>query len=226
MEYKVIGSVMPVVEVALQQGQTIYAQPGSMSWMDADVEMETSTGGLLKGLKRTLMGERMFLVFFRARRQGAMVAFGHSYPGHIIPVDVAAQSIICQKRAFLCAEEGVELSLAFQRRLGAGIFGGEGFILQKLSGAGTAFIEIDGECIERELAAGETIQVETGNVAAFEESVDMDIQMVRGLKNVFFGGEGLFVTKLTGPGKIWLQTMPLQNLARDLIPFLPRPSSK
>ncbi len=226
MEYKVIGSVMPVVEIALQQGETIYAQPGSMSWMDADVEMETSTGGLLKGLKRTLTGERLFLVFFRTQRPGAMVAFGHSYPGHIIPVDVATQSIICQKRAFLCAQEGVELSLAFQRRLGAGIFGGEGFILQKLSGTGTAFIEIDGECIERELAAGETIRVETGNVAAFEESVDMDIEMVRGLKNVFFGGEGLFVTTLKGPGKIWLQTMPLQNLARDLIPFLPKPPRK
>lgn len=223
MEYKVLGSVMPVVELRLQPGETVYAQPGSMSWIDEDVEMETSTGGLLKGLKRTLMGEKMFLVYFRPRREGGRVAFGHSYPGHIIPVDVSSQSIICQKRAFLCAHEGVELSLAFQKRLGAGIFGGEGFIMQKLSGQGTAFIEIDGECIERKLAAGESIRVETGNVAAYEQTVNMDIQMVRGFKNVFFGGEGLFLTTLRGPGKVWLQTMPLQNLARDLIPFLPKP---
>ncbi|MTI96320.1 MAG: TIGR00266 family protein [Firmicutes bacterium] len=226
MEYKVIGSVMPVVELTLAGGEEIYAQPGSMSWMDEGITMETNTGGLFKGLKRSLMGEKMFLVYFSATREGAQVSFGHSFPGHIIPVDVARQSIICQKRAFLCAQKGVELDIAFQRRLGAGLFGGEGFIMQRLSGQGTAFIEIDGECVVRDLDVGETIHVETGNVATYEESVNMDIQMVKGLKNIFFGGEGLFMTTLRGPGRVWLQTMPLQNLARDLIPFMPKPSSK
>jgi len=225
MDYKVIGSVMPVLEMVLASGDTIFAQPGSMSWMDGNIEMETSTGGLFKGLKRTLMGESLFLVWFRPRAEGAKVAFGHSFPGHIIPVDVSRESIICQKRAFLCAQEGVTLDLAFQRRLGAGIFGGEGFIMQKLSGQGMAFIEIDGECVTKDLAPGETLKVETGNVAAYEQSVNMDIEMVKGFKNILFGGEGLFLTTLRGPGRVWLQTMPLQNLARDLIPFLPKPSN-
>ena len=226
MEYKVTGTVMPVLEMVLSKGDTIYAQPGSMSWMDDNIAMETATGGLFKGLKRTLMGESMFLVWFRPQANDAKVAFGHSYPGHIIPVDVQKDSIICQKRAFLCAEEGVTLDLAFQRRLGAGIFGGEGFIMQKLGGEGMAFIEIDGECVIKDLGFGEVLKVETGNVAAYDQSVQMDIQMVKGFKNILFGGEGLFLTTLKGPGRVWLQTMPLQNLARDLIPFLPKPSNK
>jgi uncharacterized protein (TIGR00266 family) len=215
---------MPVVELTLSPGEVVFAQPGSMSFMDADVQMETKTGGLFKGLARSLMGESLFLVWFTGRREGHKIAFGHSFPGQIIPVDVEQQSIICQKRAFLCAQEGVELSVAFQRRLGAGIFGGEGFIMQKLSGRGVAFMEIDGECIIRDLAPGEKIRVETGNVAAFQASVQMDVEMVKGFTNIFFGGEGLFLTTLAGPGRVWLQTMPLQNVARDLIPFLPKPS--
>lgn len=224
MEYKVIGSVMPVLELVLHSGDRIFAQPGSMSWMDGNVEMETAMGGgLFGGLKRSLMGESMFLVWFRPRTEGAAVAFSHSFPGHIIPVDVSTESVICQKRAFLCAEEGVTLDLAFQRRLGAGFFGGEGFVMQKLGGQGMAFIEIDGECVVRDLAPGEILKVDTGSVAAYQHSVQMDIEMVKGFKNILFGGEGLFLTTLRGPGRVWLQTMPLQNLARDLMPFLPRP---
>lgn len=226
MEYKVIGSVMPVLEMSLDRGNTIFAQPGAMTWMDGNIDMETSTGGLFSGLKRSLMGESMFLVWFRPRAEGAKVAFGHSFPGHIIPVDVSRESVICQKRAFLCAQEGVSLSLAFQRRLGAGFFGGEGFIMQKLEGQGMAFLEIDGECVSKELAPGEILKVDTGSVAAYEQSVQMNIERVKGFKNILFGGEGLFLTTLQGPGKVWLQTMPLQNLARDLIPFMPQPSSK
>lgn len=225
MEYNVIGSVMPVLEMTLKRGDTVFAQPGSMSWMDGNIEMETSTGGLLSGLKRTLMGESLFLVWFRPRTEAATLAFGHSFPGHIIPVDVSKESVICQKRAFLCAQEGVTLSLAFQRRLGAGFFGGEGFVMQKLEGQGMAFMEIDGECVIKDLAPGEVLKVDTGSVAAYEQSVQMNIEMVKGFKNILFGGEGLFLTTLQGPGRVWLQTMPLQNLARDLIPFLPKPSN-
>lgn len=225
MEYNVIGSVMPVLEMTLKRGDTVFAQPGSMSWMDGNIEMETSTGGLLSGLKRTLMGESLFLVWFRPRTEAAAIAFGHSFPGHIIPVDVSKESVICQKRAFLCAQEGVTLSLAFQRRLGAGFFGGEGFVMQKLEGQGMAFMEIDGECVIKDLAPGEVLKVDTGSVAAYEQSVQMNIEMVKGFKNILFGGEGLFLTTLQGPGRVWLQTMPLQNLARDLIPFLPKPSN-
>lgn len=225
MEYKVIGTVMPVLELTLEGGERVFAQPGSMTWMDGSMEMETSMGGgLLGGLKRSLMGEGMFFVWFQSRAQGAKVSFGHSYPGYIVPVDVSRQALICQKRAFLCAQEGVALDLAFQRRLGAGFFGGEGFIMQKLSGQGLAFLEIDGECVTKDLSPGELLRVDTGSVAAYEESVQMDIERVKGFKNVLFGGEGLFLTTLRGPGRVWLQTMPLQNLARDLIPFLPKPS--
>jgi len=225
MEHKILGTVMPVLELNLVTGDKIFAQPGAMTWMDADIEMETSTGGLFGGLKRSLMGESMFLAWFQPRVDGAQIAFGHSCPGHIMPVDVSSQSIICQKRAFLCAQEGVNLDVAFQRRLGAGIFGGEGFVMQKLSGAGMAFLEIDGECVTKDLAPGEILKVDTGSVAAYEDTVQMDIKMMKGFKNILFGGEGLFLTTLQGPGKVWLQTMPLQNMARELIPFLPKPSN-
>lgn len=222
MKHEIIGSVLPVLEMTLHSGDGIFAQPGAMKWMDRNIEMETSTGGVFSGLKRTLMGEGLFLVWFRSGAGEAKIAFGHSFPGHIISVDVGREAVICQKRAFLCAQEGVILDLAFQRRLGAGLFGGEGFVMQKLGGQGMAFLEIDGECVTKELAPGEILKVDTGCVAAYEQSVQMDIEMVRGFKNILFGG-GLFLTTLQGPGRVWLQTMPLQNLARDLIPFLPKP---
>jgi uncharacterized protein (TIGR00266 family) len=225
MEHKITGSVMPVLEMTLQSGERVFAQPGAMKWMDGNIGMETSTGGLLSGLKRSLAGEGLFLVWFWPQSGEGKIAFGHSYPGHIIPVEVSNTAVICQKRAFLCAQEGVTLDLAFQRRLGTGFFGGEGFVMQKLGGRGMAFLEIDGECLTKELAAGEIIKVDTGCVAAFEQSVQMDIHTVKGFKNILFGGGGLFLTTLEGPGRVWLQTMPLQNLARDLIPFLPKPNN-
>lgn len=225
MEHQVIGSVMPVLELTLQAGERIFAQPGSMTWMDDNMVMETSMGGgLLGGLKRSLMGESMFFVWYHTPAQKATVAFGHSSPGYIMPVDVSKDAVICQKRAFLCAQEGVSLELAFQRRLGVGFFGGEGFVMQRLSGTGTAFLEIDGECVTKDLAVGEVLRVDTGSVAAYQDTVQMDIKTVKGFSNVLFGGEGLFLTSLRGPGRVWLQTMPLQNLARDLIPYLPKPS--
>ena len=182
-------------------------------------------GGLGGALKRKLSGESAFLNFFSALNEGESIAFGHTFPGHIIPLDISRQPIICQRRAFLCAVESVEMNIHFQRRLGSGFFGGEGFIMQKLSGSGMAFVEIDGESVEIELSPGKSIKVETGAVGMFEESVQMNIEMVKGFKNVLFGGEGLFLTTLTGPGKVWLQTMPIQGMVAEMSSFLPKPSS-
>ena len=227
MEYKIIGTTMPVVEITLKRGEKLCSQSGAMKWMTRDIEMNTGmAGGLAGAFRRKLAGESAFLNYFTAHQDGAKVAFGHTFPGHILPVDVDTQSVVCQKRAFLCSTEHVELNIAFQRRLGAGFFGGEGFIMQKISGNGTAFVEIDGECIEMDLAPGESIKVETGAVGMFQESVNFNIERVKGFTNVLFGGEGLFLTTLTGPGKVWLQTMPIQSMVAEMSGYLPKPSSK
>jgi len=225
--YQVLGSVMPMVEIKLKQNERLYAQSGAMQWMDHNIQMDTEMkGGVFGALKRQVSGEAMFVQYFTGLADGAVVAFGHTYPGNIIPVDVSRQPIICQRRAFLCAFETVSYDVYFQRRIGAGFFGGEGFIMQKLSGHGTAFVEIDGECIKKELAAGEKISVETGSVGAFEESVDFNIERVKGIKNMFLGGEGMFLTTLTGPGTIWLQTMPIQSMTAELFQYLPSGKGK
>ncbi len=220
--YQVLGSVMPMLEIKLRRDERLYAQSGAMQWMDHNIKMDTEMkGGVFGALKRQVSGESMFVNYFTGLADGAVVAFGHTYPGNIIPVDVSRSTIICQRRAFLCAFETVDYDVYFQKRIGAGFFGGEGFIMQKLSGSGTAFIEIDGECIEKQLAPGEKISVETGSVGAFEESVSFNIERVKGIKNMFLGGEGMFLTTLTGPGKIWLQTMPIQNMTAELFQYLP-----
>lgn len=222
LNYIILGSVMPMVEIKLKREERLYAQSGAMQWMDQNIKMDTEMkGGVFGALKRQVSGESMFVQYFTGLADGAVVAFGHTYPGNIIPVDVSSGPIICQRRAFLCAFETVEYNVFFQRRIGAGFFGGEGFIMQKLSGRGTAFIEIDGECIEKQLAPGEKISVETGSVGAFEESVNFNIERIKGIKNMFLGGEGMFLTTLTGPGKIWLQTMPIQSMTAELFQYLP-----
>ncbi len=222
LNYQILGSVMPMVEIKLKRDERLYAQSGAMQWMDQNIKMDTEMkGGVFGALKRQVSGESMFVQYFTGLADDAVVAFGHTYPGNIIPVDLTQGSIVCQRRAFLCAFETVEYDVYFQRRIGAGFFGGEGFIMQKLSGQGTAFIEIDGECIEKQLAPGEKISVETGSVGAFEESIDFNIERVKGIKNMFLGGEGMFLTTLTGPGKIWLQTMPIQNMTAELFQYLP-----
>ncbi|TVQ28404.1 MAG: TIGR00266 family protein [Spirochaetaceae bacterium] len=222
MQYEIYGTSMPVVECKLMQGETLQCQAGAMKYMDADVEMKTGVQGGLGGfVKRRMMGEKGFLNFYSATRSGQRVALGHTYPGKIVPVDVGTVDYICQKRAFLAAESDVELDIVFQKKLGAGFFGGEGFIMQKLKGRGTAFLEIDGETVEMQLAAGEKIKVETGALAFMESTVGFDVEMVKGMSNFLFGGEGLFLTTLTGPGKIWLQTMSIQTLAGELYPYLP-----
>lgn len=222
IEYQILGTVMPMLEVSLKESERLYAQSGAMQWMDEGVRMDASMkGGLFGAFKRKVSGESLFINYFSADYDGATVAFGHSYPGTIVSLNISEGSMICQRRSFLCATEDVEYDIEFQKRLGAGFFGGEGFILQKLSGAGTAFIELDGECVEKNLSSGETIRVDTGSVGAFQESVTMNIQKVDGVKNMFLGGEGFFLTTLTGPGKVWLQTMPIQNLAGELYGYLP-----
>ncbi len=221
MQYELIGGSFPVVICKLENGEQMITESGSMVWMSPNMEMQTSGGGLGKIFSRALSGENLFQNIYTARGNG-MIAFGSSFPGKIVPIEIGpGKEMILQKNSFLASEAGVDLSIHFSRKLGSGFFGGEGFILQRLSGQGIAFAEIDGELVQYDLAPGQQMVVDTGNVAGFEPSVSMDIQQVRGVKNVFLGGEGLFHTVLTGPGRIWLQTMPLSNVAMALRPFFP-----
>ena len=221
MKYDITGGVFPVVICTLNDGEQMITERGSMAWMSPNMEMETRGGGLGKMFSRAFSGESMFQNIYTAHGPG-MIAFGSSFPGKIVPIEIGpGKEMILQKNSFLASEAGVDLSIHFSRKLGSGFFGGEGFILQRLSGQGIAFAEIDGELVQYDLAPGQQMVVDTGNVAGFEPSVSMDIQQVRGVKNVFLGGEGLFHTVLTGPGRIWLQTMPLSNVAMALRPFFP-----
>ena len=198
-------------------------ETGAMAYMTSGMAMETNTGGgLLKGLGRALSGDTIFLNFFTANEDNQEIGFAARTPGKIMPIRLdGTNTIIGQKNAFLAAEDGVELDIYFRKSLGAGIFGGEGFILQQFTGNGMVFLEIDGEVIEYDLQPGEKLLLDPGHVAAMEESVDFDIEMVKGAKNILFG-EGLFFSKLTGPGKVWIQTMPLSKLAEAIIPYLPK----
>ena len=222
MQYELKGGAFPVVECRLQSGEQMITERGSMVWMSPNMSMETKGGGLGKMFSKAFSGESMFQNHYTSRGGPGMIAFGSSFPGQIKVLDIRpGQEMIVQKSAFLASEPGVELSIHFQKRLGAGLFGGEGFIMQRLSGCGTAFVEIDGDLVEYELMPGQQLIVDTGNVAGFTSTVRMDIQTVSGAKNVLFGGEGLFNTVLTGPGRVWLQTMPIYNVANALRPYLP-----
>ena len=223
MEYEIKGGAFPMVICKLQKGETMQDETGAMSYMTPGIKMETTTGGgLLKGLGRALSGDTLFLNYFTAEEDGEEIGFSACYPGKIIPLKLDGnKSIIGQKNAFLTAEKDVNLEMHFRKKLGAGIFGGEGFILQKFTGKGMLFLEIDGEVIEKTLQPGEKLIVDQGHVAAMDESVDFDIQRVKGAKNILFGGEGLFFATLIGPGRVWLQTMPISKLAEALIPLMP-----
>jgi len=220
MRYSIEGNSFPVVVCNLENGECMITESGSMVWMTPNMEMETKGGGMGKVLGRMLGGENMFQNIYTSHGDG-MITFGSSFPGHIIPIEVTpGRSFILQKKAFLASEKGVEVTTFFRKKLGTGFFGGEGFIMQKLSGHGIAFAEIDGDLVEYTLKAGEQLVVDTGNVAGFEDTVSMDIQQIHGVKNVLFGGEGLFNTILTGPGKVWLQTMPISNIAKAVAPYI------
>jgi uncharacterized protein (TIGR00266 family) len=223
MEYYITGEVMQTLDIRLQPGEAIYTESGGMAWMTGDIEMSTDTrGGLLKGLGRSLAGESLFMTTYRCRSGAGMVVFTPESPGKILALDLASgQSMICQKDAFMCAVDSVTLETHFRKRLGAGLFGGEGFILQKLTGPGVAFAEIAGELREYTLQPGQMMRVDPGHIALYEPTVDYDIQRVKGVKNILFGGEGLFLATLKGPGKIWLQSMPLSNLAGKLARYMP-----
>ena len=221
MKYEIKGGNFPVVTCTLSSGEQMITEKGSMVWMSANIDMETQGGGLGKMFSKAFSGESMFQNIYTARGEG-MITFGSSFPGQIIPLQVSpGREMILQKSAFLASETGVNLSIFFNKKLGAGLFGGEGFIMQKISGQGIAFVEIDGELVEYDLKPGEALIVDTGNVAGFESTVSMDIRQVPGLKNKLLGGEGLFNTHLTGPGKVWLQTMPIVNVAMALKGFFP-----
>jgi uncharacterized protein (TIGR00266 family) len=219
MQYKVEGGSLPVVICTLANGESVVTEKGGMSWMSDGVEMNTSTGGgLMKGLGRMLTGESLFINTYTARKDGAFIAFASSFPGDIIAYDVGASGpIVAQKSAFLAASPTVDIKIAFKRK--GGFFGGEGFIMQRLSGTGVAFLEIDGAVIKYNLAPGETIKVDTGHVAAHTDGVSYSVEAVKGAANAFLGGEGFFNTVLTGPGTVWLQTMPITNIAAVLSPF-------
>ena len=221
MKYEIKGGNFPVVTCTLSSGEQMITEKGSMVWMSSNIDMETQGGGLGKMFSKAFSGESMFQNIYTARGEG-MITFGSSFPGQIIPLQVSpGREMILQKSAFLASETGVTLSIFFNKKLGAGLFGGEGFIMQKISGQGVAFVEIDGELVEYDLKPGEVLVVDTGNVAGFESTVSMDIRQVPGLKNKLLGGEGLFNTHLTGPGKVWLQTMPIVNVAMALKGFFP-----
>ena len=221
MRYDIKGGTFPVVVCQLENGEKMITEKCSMVWMSPNIQMSTQGGGLGKMFSKAFSGESMFQNIYTANGNG-MIAFGSSFPGTVKAIEISpSNEMIVQKSSFLASEAGVNLSVHFNKRLSAGLFGGEGFIMQRLSGHGTAFIEIDGDLVEYDLRPGEQIVVDTGNVAGFTIDVKMEIRQVPGLKNKLFGGEGLFNTVLTGPGRIWLQTMPIARVAASIIPYIP-----
>lgn len=221
MQIEVKGTPLPVAICNLAPGESIITEKGAMSWMSPNLQMETKGGGIGKMFSRALQGEAMFQNIYTAVGSPGMIALGSSFPGEIMVFDVAAMPVIAQKTAFLASEATVVNELFFRKKLGAGFFGGEGFIMQKYSGTGKVILEIDGSVMMYELAAGQSMLVDTGCLAMMEASVSMDIETVKGIGNKLFGGEGFFNTKVTGPGKIWLQTMPVSNLASLIAGFIP-----
>ena len=222
MKYEIRGEPMPVVICELEAGESMITERGSMVWMSPNMEMETSAGGLGKAFGRMFTGESIFRNIYTARGGHGMIAFASSFPGAIRVVEITPDHpVVAQKASFLAATSGVELSVFFQKKAAAGFFGGEGFIMQKLSGRGLAFLEIDGSAVEYELQAGQQLIVDSGNLAMMSDTCKMDIRTVKGMKNVIFGGEGLFNTVVTGPGRVTLQTMPLVNFAGTIATYIP-----
>ncbi|MCR5600425.1 MAG: TIGR00266 family protein [Ruminococcus sp.] len=218
MRYTIIGDTVPAVECELNAGESMYTQSGGMIWQSEGIKMSTNArGGIGRSLGRIFTGESIFMANYTAETAGAKIAFGATVPGDIVPVSITQNGLICQKHAFLCAEQTVDLKAIFTKRITSGLFGGEGFILQQLFGQGMAFLEVDGDKVERYLNPGEVLKVDTGNVVAFEPTVKYEIETVKGLGNILFGGEGLFLTRLTGPGKVILQTQNFNDFAGAIL---------
>jgi len=225
MNSTLLGTIMPTVQIELAPGESVYCQTHAMAWMTDNVKMDTHTGGgLLSGLSRSLAGGSFFITTYTAAGPGSsQIAFAPRFPGHILPFKLeAGQSVICRKETFLVAESSVTFEIAFQQRLGAGFFGGEGFILQRVTGPGTVWLDLSGEVVTEDLQAGQRLLVHAGHVGIITTGVQFDIQRVQGVRNMLFGGEGIFLATLTGPGKVWLQTMPILNLAEAIAHYLPR----
>ncbi|MDR0768099.1 MAG: TIGR00266 family protein [Methanosarcinales archaeon] len=223
MKYEIKGTPFPVVTCYLERGETMVTERGGMSWMTDKMKMETNTGGgIKKGLSRMLSGDSFFLNYYTAESDDQFITFGPSFPGRILDFKLEnGKTIIAQKGALLAMEKSVEMGIHFKKKIGAGFFGGEGFILQKFSGDGHVFLEIDGEVVEYDLKAGERLVIDQGHLAAMEDTVSFDITTVKGAKNILFGGEGLFLGTLTGPGKVWIQTMPMSNLVNLVLSRIP-----
>ena len=229
MEHKIVGSTMPVLEIQLAQGDAIVAESGQLSWISSTIEMKTAASGgghgLLGALGRAASGGTLFLTEYTAHGGPGIVAFAARVPGHIVAQQVGrGQELMVHRHGYLASEPGVSASIAFQKSLGGGIFGGEGFILQKLAGQGTAWVELSGEVVTYDLGPGETLRVHPGHVGMFQESVSFDIVTIKGIRNRLFGGDGMFLVQLKGPGRVWLQSMPLPTLAHALEPYLPQPN--
>ena len=222
MNYKIQGEPTPVVICELAPGESLITEGGAMAWMTPNMDMQTSAGGLGKAFGRMFAGESVFLNTYTAKGAAGMIAFASKFPGSIRAVEITPDKpLIVQKSAFLAAEQGVELTTFFRKKIGVGFFGGEGFIMQKLSGRGVAFLEIDGYGAEYDLAPGQQLIVDTGNLAVMEATCEMDIQTVKGAKNIVFGGEGLFNTVVTGPGKVTLQSMPMSTFVNTIAASIP-----
>ena len=223
LKYEIEGGHLPVVICYPEAGQTLCCEGGAMSWMSPNMQMETTSGGGAKKVfSRLISGESLFMNEYTPRNGQGVIAFASKFPGSIIPYEVRpGRGIVVQKRGFLAMEKGLDVSIYFQQKMSRGFFGGEGFVMQRISGDGLVFLEIDGHCKEYELQAGQSIIVDTGYLAAMSETCTMDVQAVKGAKNIFLGGEGLFHTVISGPGKVYLQSMPLYGTAQALIPYLP-----
>ena len=232
MQSRIVGSTMPVLELLLEPGESVISEAGELSWMSQSIAMTTHTqfgggGGFFGAIKRMAGGGTLFMTEYMAQGYQGEVAFATKIPGHILPVEVGpGHEYLIHRHGFLCATPQIQLGVGFQQSLGAGIFGGDGFLLQKVTGYGTAWLELSGEVVVRDLRPGETLRVHPGHVGAFQASVAFDITTIRGIRNIFFGGDGLFLAALTGPGRVWLQTLPLANMAHALQPYLAKDSGE
>jgi len=228
MQTRVLGTTMPVLEVDLEPGESVFSESGELSWMTASIQMSTHTqmgggGGIFGALKRMAGGGSLFMTEYRAMQYPGSVSFAAKVPGHIVPVQLGqGRELYVHRHGFLCATPAVTIGVGFQQSLGAGIFGGNGFVLQKVGGEGTAWLELSGELIEKRLAPGEILRVHPGHVGAFEGTVGFQITMVPGIKNMIFGGDGIFLAQLCGPGSVWLQTLPISRLANQLAEYMPQ----
>jgi len=232
MQSSIVGTTMPVLEFALEPNESVISEAGELSWMTASIQMTTHTqlgggGGLFGALKRVAGGGTLFMTEYRASGVRGELAFATQLPGHIVPVQVSpGHEYMIHRHGFLCATPQIQVGIGFQQTLGAGIFGGNGFVLQRLSGQGTAWLELSGELVIKDLQPGETLRVHPGHVGAFQSSVSFQMTTVPGIKNMIFGGDGLFLAALTGPGRIWLQTLPISKLAHKLMEYMPRSSNE